>query len=121
MTAKTDLPSVPPAMADIALLDARACAAHGALSVSWWHAKVATGEAPQPVVRMPRCTRWRAVDVRNFWVAFAEQALSDPQAGELLAGRARKASARAREPAAVAKAKATRARNIAARTAGGEV
>lgn len=37
------------------------------MSVSWWHAEVLAGRAPQPVMRGVRCTRWRVADVREFW------------------------------------------------------
>lgn len=62
------------------------------MSVSWWHEEVRTGRAPAPVVRQPRCTRWRLADARAYWIERAEQAAGDAQAGELLTARAKKAS-----------------------------
>jgi predicted DNA-binding transcriptional regulator AlpA len=67
-------PPLPADLAAVALINARTAAAAGSMSLSWWHQKVAEGEAPQPVVRAQRCTRWRAVDVAAFWRAFANQA-----------------------------------------------
>lgn len=75
---EADLPSTPTSptphlLADVVLIDARTCAACGGMGLSWWYARVAKGQAPQPVVRGPRCTRWRLVDVKAFWAAFAER------------------------------------------------
>ena len=72
---------LPPALAAVALVDARTCAAAGSMSESWWHEEVRAGRAPQPAIRAPRCTRWRAADVADFWLDFASQG-SDPQQGE---------------------------------------
>lgn len=79
VTAKTELPRVPDALADAALIDGPTCAAVGRASVSWWHEEVRTGRAPQPAVRQARFTRWRLAEVRDFWIAFAERAAADPQ------------------------------------------
>lgn len=38
------------------------------LSRSWIHEAVAAGRFPQPVMRRPRCTRWRKGDV-DRWLA----------------------------------------------------
>ena len=100
---------LPADLADVALIDAPTCAAPGDMSLSWWYALVAAGRAPQPVVRLPRCTRWRLADVRAFWIAFAEKAAADTQAAEQTTARAKKASA---------KAKAMRAGKAAALAAG---
>ena len=100
---------LPAHLADVALIDAPICAAVGDMSVSWWHAEVAAGRAPQPVVRMPRCTRWHAGQVRDFWISFAKTAAADTQAAEQVTARAKKASA---------KAKAMRASKAAALAAG---
>ena len=71
LTAKTQLQNsasiYPAELAAVALIDASACAATGSMSLSWWHAEVAAGRAPQPVIRQPRFTRWRLVDVHQFW------------------------------------------------------
>src|SRR5574337_1383213 len=82
--------------ADVVLIDAKACAALGSVSTTWWHESVRAGRAPQPVVRRTRCTRWRMVDVIKFWRDFAES-------GD--AGTAAELVARATKASAVAKAK----------------
>jgi hypothetical protein len=82
-------------LAEVALIDATACAAVGSMSVSWWHEEVRTGRAPAPVIRQTRCTRWKLADVRDFWVARVEAAASDAGAADLLTARAKKASAAA--------------------------
>ena len=98
MTAKTDTPSqaLPADLAAVALIDAPACAAVGAMSVSWWHDEVRAGRAPKPVIQQPRCTRWRLQDVRAYWAKRAEQATADVQAAAGVKARATKASAAAR-------------------------
>lgn len=97
MTAATDLKPQPlPAdLAAVALIDAPTCAAAGAMSVSWWHAEVAAGRAPAPVIRRPRCTRWRAADVAGFWRTLATGAQADGSAADAVKVRATKASAAA--------------------------
>ena len=119
MTAKTDPKTaarpLPADVADVALAAADTCAAIGDMSVSWWHKEVRTGRAPKPVIQQPRCTRWRLADVRCFWAERAAQAAGDTEARERMAAKAKKASVKAREPAAVAKAQATRKARIAAR------
>lgn len=92
---KRDLPVVPPALEDAALIDGPTCAAVGCISVSQWHEDVRTGRAPQPVIRGTRCTRWRLVDIRHYWISRAEQ-VSDGDAAELV-DRATRASAKAAE------------------------
>ena len=106
---------LPADVADVALISADTCAAIGELSVSWWHEEVRAGRAPKPAIQSPRCTRWKLADVRRFWAERAAQAVADTEAGERMAARAKKASLKAREPAAVAKAQATRKARIAAR------
>lgn len=117
MTAKNDpkpaARPLPADVADVALIAADTCAAIGEVSVSWWHEEVRTGRAPKPVIQQPRFTRWRLADARRFWAERAAQA--DAEAGERMAAKAKKASIKAREPAAVAKARATRKARIAAR------
>lgn len=66
----------PADMSDVALLTARQCAEIGGMSLSWWHAEVQAGRAPAPVFRAPRCTRWRASDVRAYWLGL----MANPQA-----------------------------------------
>jgi predicted DNA-binding transcriptional regulator AlpA len=119
MTTKTDprtsVRPLPADVADVALIAADICAAIGDVSVSWWHEEVRTDRAPKPVIKQPRFTRWRLADVRRFWAERAAQSAADSEAGERMAARAKKASAKAREPAAVAKALATRKTRAAAR------
>jgi hypothetical protein len=62
---------VPPGFEDVRLLDIKACCAPGDMGATWWRSEVAAGRAPEPVVRLPRCTRWRAADVHKFWADFA--------------------------------------------------
>ena len=52
----------------MALIDGPSCAAAAAMSVSAWLQAVRDGRAPQPAIRRPRFTRWRASDVRG-WLA----------------------------------------------------
>jgi len=93
MTAKAEIDtSSSQALEDVALIDAATCAAVGGMSVSWWHAEVAAGRAPQPAIRRPRCTRWRRAAVRAFWIAFAEQGSADEQAAQAVTAQAKKAS-----------------------------
>ena len=94
MTAKTDQPTLPPALSSVALIDAPTCAAAGGMSVSWWHDRVRVGDAPAPAVRQPRCTRWRLVDVAIYWQAFAKK--GETEAAEQVTQQAKKASAAAR-------------------------
>ena len=119
MTAKTDpKPAarlLPADVADVALIAADTCAAIGDVSVSWWHEEVRTGRAPKPAIQQPRFTRWRLADARRFWAERVAHAAADTGAGERMAARAKKASMKAREPAAVAKAQATRKAHFAAR------
>jgi hypothetical protein len=119
VTTKTDIPNIPPALADVALIDATTCAAAGAMSVSWWHEEVRAQRAPQPAVRRSRCTRWRVSDVANFWQKFAAQSQANSVAALLVTAKAKHASTKAREPAAVAKAQATRKARIEARQGAG--
>lgn len=86
---------VPQVLADVSLIDAKACAAVGAMSLSWWHDEVRAGRAPQPVIREPRCTRWRLVDVRRYWEARAANGLDTSAAREVIT-RAKRASEAAR-------------------------
>ena len=67
--------AAPADLAAVALIDASRCAEVGGMSVAWWHREVAAGRAPQPAVRKPRCTRWRASAVVAFWRNFGEVAL----------------------------------------------
>lgn len=119
MTAQSDLKPaarpLPTDVAEVALCTADTCAAIGEVSVSWWHEEVRTGRAPKPVIQQPRFTRWRRADAIRFWADRAAQASADTEAGARMAERAKKASIKAREPAAVTKAQATRKARIATR------
>jgi hypothetical protein len=115
VTTKTDIPNIPPALADVALIDATTCAAGGSMSVSWWHEKVRARRAPQPAVRRSRCTRRRVSNVPSLWQAFASQANADSVTAAQVTAKAKRANVEARKPAAVAKAQATRKERIAAR------
>jgi predicted DNA-binding transcriptional regulator AlpA len=64
---------MPAELASVALVTAKIAAAAGSVSLSWWYEKVASGEAPQPVIRGPRFTRWRLSDVLTFWGGCAER------------------------------------------------
>jgi predicted DNA-binding transcriptional regulator AlpA len=95
----TDLQAVPAAdgaaipdeARAVALVSKRVCCAMGDVGQSWWDERVASGEAPQPVIQAPRFTRWRLADVIAFWRDLAER--GDPEGAEKLTRHARKASA----------------------------
>lgn len=102
-------------LADVALISADTCAAIGEASVSWWHEEVRAGRAPRPAIQQPRFTRWRRCQVIEFWANRVARAADGESAAERMATQAKKASIKACEPAAVAKARATRQARIAAR------
>lgn len=118
---------IPEALADLALVDGPSLAAAGAMSISAFlegvrrtaNNTLADGVVPfpQPAIRRPRFTRFRAVDGRRWLEALAAQATQDDRVLAL----ARRASDKAREPAAVAKARETKARNRAARNSASDV
>jgi predicted DNA-binding transcriptional regulator AlpA len=89
----TALNHIPSGLADVALIDARACAASASISVSSWYDVVRTGNAPQPVIRSPRCTRWRVADVRKWLSELAAQGIDDEVAQAVLARASKAASA----------------------------
>ena len=93
---KPTRPHVPAALVDVALIDGPTSAATGDVSISQWHELVRIREAPQPVIREPRCTRWRLIDVRNYWAERAARGVN-AQAAERMTAQARKASAKAAE------------------------
>lgn len=78
----------------VALVSKRTACAMGDVGQSWWDERVASGEAPQPVIRAPRFSRWRLADVIAFWRDVAER--GDPAGAAKLTAHARKASARAK-------------------------
>jgi hypothetical protein len=92
MTAKLDLPQIPPALEDVALIDGPSCAAAGGLSISRWHELVRLQLAPQPVIRAPRYTRWRLGEIRT-WLSGIQ---SEPRRSAVVLAKARNASAAAK-------------------------
>lgn len=81
----------PPELADVAMIDAPRIAAAGCMSLSTWHDLVRRGEAPQPVIRAPRCTRWKLSDIRKWLTERAERG-SDPHQAHAVVNKARRAS-----------------------------
>ncbi|MCK6432039.1 MAG: hypothetical protein L6Q68_03260 [Aquabacterium sp.] len=89
--------TIPDPLADVAVIDAKACAAAAGFSVSRWLALVRERAAPQPAVREPRCTRWKLADVRAWLIARAERGAAQqptPSAAGALKASARAAEAR---------------------------
>lgn len=82
------------ALQSVALIDAKTAASVGSMSLSWWHAEVAAGRAPLPVIKQPRCARWRLQEVRDFWARRA--ARPDEAKAEQVTAQAKRASAAAR-------------------------
>jgi predicted DNA-binding transcriptional regulator AlpA len=89
-TLNAALTAVPSELREVALIDAHTCAATGDMSISWWYDEVRAGRAPQPVIRKPRCTRWRVSEVRDFWAGLVEHGIDG---ADKLAAAATKASA----------------------------
>ena len=85
----------PQALADVALIDAPQCAAAACIGQSQWWELVKTGRAPQPVMRAPRCTRWRLADIRAWLIERAGAGI-DQHAAEVAQSAAVKVSAAAR-------------------------
>lgn len=98
----TSNPTLPPDLADVALIDATTCAAAGGMSVSWWHEQVRVRAAPQPAIRKPRCTRWKLAAVRAFWIETAAKAAADTATAVRVQAHAVKASAAAQAKRAAA-------------------
>ena len=71
---------------DVALINASTAAAVGGMGLTWWYDQVRAGVAPQPVIRGPRCTRWQAADVREFWRQFVAEHAADTQPGQSPSG-----------------------------------
>lgn len=111
MTKKADLPGVPAALADVALVDGPTCAAAAGISLSTWHEAVRTQRAPSPVVRGHRCTRWRLADVRAWLQARAE---GEPSTGASVIAVATRASAAAKVKRLAAKAASSASVQVAA-------
>lgn len=83
-----------PGLIEVALVDAKACAAIGSVSLSWWFDAVREGRAPKPVIRQLRLTRWKLIDIRQFWAELAETG-SKTGDSDRLAALAQKASEKA--------------------------
>lgn len=66
---------------DIALADLRDVRAITRMGSSWIHDRVKAGLFPAPVIREPRCTRWRLSDVRAWVNARIEEAQSGAKQG----------------------------------------
>ena len=98
MNPKTDFkPTARPLPADLAdhvLLDIDDVCTAVRMSASWVHDEVRAGRLPQPLRYGPRCTRWRAADIRQYLISRAAQ--PQTEAAELVRTRAKKASAAAR-------------------------
>lgn len=94
---------IPDEAYSVALVSKRVACVMGDVRESWWDERVARGEAPAPVIRAPRFSRWRLVDVIEFWRRVAEQ--GDPQGAAKMAAIAKRASA-ARSAQRIAAAKA---------------
>jgi predicted DNA-binding transcriptional regulator AlpA len=108
VTDKKDQQHPPAALADVALIDAPRIAAAACISLSTWYALVSRGEAPQPAMRAPRCTRWRLADVRA-WLAQRAELGGDASTADAVMTQARRAS-----KAAQAKRQAVRAESVGA-------
>lgn len=106
---------LPTDVAEAAFLDINDFVAAVRMSASWVHEEVRAGRAPAPVIRQSRCTRWLAADIKKYLKHRAEVAVADAGGHAFVLERAKKASAKGREAAAVAKSKATRKARIEAR------
>lgn len=60
--------------ADVALCDMRDIMEMTRMGKSYLYAAVKDGTFPAPVIKRPRCTRWRLVDVRNYLLKFGANA-----------------------------------------------
>ena len=65
--------SIPSALVDVAFIDSASIIAAAAISKSTWLELVRNGKAPQPVIRGPRCTRWKLSDIRDWLRQRAER------------------------------------------------
>jgi predicted DNA-binding transcriptional regulator AlpA len=75
--------NIPEPLHEHALVSAETAAATGEASLSTWYALVAAGNAPQPVIRRHRFTRWRLLDVLAYWQRAAEEGVPvDASTGE---------------------------------------
>lgn len=72
------------AVAQAALVDAKAAGAVGGASSSFWLEQVRAGRAPKPAIQQVRLTRWRLSDVLRFWTEFADAGSADGDRERLL-------------------------------------
>ena len=90
-----DLPTIPLALQDVALIDGATCAAAAGISISLFHELVRDKDAPQPAIRQVRCTRWRLADIRTWLIERAERGAADVTGAQRIRAHAAKASAAA--------------------------
>lgn len=88
-------PPLQAAHADVALADMNDLEVLTRMKRSWLYEAVRESRFPPPVIREPRCTRWKLSDVRAWLIERAAKGAADTQARELTSARARKASAAA--------------------------
>lgn len=72
---------LPQAHEDIALVEMRDLRAITRMGSSWIHERVKAGDFPAPVIKGPRCTRWRLSDVRAWVNARIAEAQSGMEQG----------------------------------------
>lgn len=90
-------PNLSSALADVALLTADDVSKLMRKSHSWLFDAVRRGAFPAPVMREPRCTRWRASTVRAHLLELFKRAENDPDNGVATRAKSTKASQAARE------------------------
>ena len=100
-TSRPFQPQIPPRdLADVALVDIKEVCSALSMSASWVHNEVRERRFPQPLRHGPRCTRWRAVDIRQYLIERAAQPQAEAVA--LVTARASKASVAAQVKRAAA-------------------
>ena len=75
-TRPTVRPPLPDAHSDVALGDINDLRALTRMSASWIHDAVRDGRFPAPVIREPRCTRWKIADIRGWIIDRVTQSTS---------------------------------------------
>lgn len=93
-------PPLPESHADVALCDIADVKALVRMSDSWIHDQIKARKFPEPVIRLPRCTRWSLAHIRNWLIERAAQ--PNAEASAMVTARAKKASAAARTTRRVA-------------------
>lgn len=101
MTRKTELPPIPPAMEDVAMIDAPTIAAAAAMSLSGTLAALKR-DGIKPRIQRPRFTRYALTDIKA-WLA-SLQARQTTETAAAMTQQARKASAAAKAKATALKA-----------------